>query len=215
MNTVGELFTEIRNWSERQDISDEQLRSFIGMVEDDFRAEFYLPFNEVSVSLTTDANGEITIPTDFLKVKHMRTTYQGKEYAIYRKPNDVVVAGGSWEGIDNVLYFERKLNKFIFAPNLGADQTIELVYYNIITSIVANTTSDSAFNSIMETMPSIYLFGCLKMLFEFTFNEERAQYYERKYEKAKLDLIEMQEKAEMAGSRLSVFPAMGDGGYNT
>lgn len=211
MNTVEELYNEVRLWSERNDITNEQLRSFVGLVEDDFRAEFFLPFNEVTVSLTTDANGEVTIPTDFLKVKHMRATdTDGNEYTIYRKPNDVVVAGKAWEGIDNLLYFERKRNKLFFAPDLGANQTVELTYYAIIPSLVANTTDLGSFNDVLEVMPSVYLFGCLKMLHEFVYNEERAQYYDRLYEKAKRDLIEMQEKAEMAGSRLSVFPTLSD-----
>ena len=211
MNTVGELYAEVRLWSERNDITDEQLRSFVGLIEDDFRAEFFLPFNETTVSLVTDASGEITIPTNFLKVKHMRAiNSDGNEYTIYRKPNDVVVAGKAWEGIDDLLYFERKRNKFFFAPDLGANQTVELTYYSIIPSLVANTTSTEAFNDVLEVMPSVYLFGCLKMVHEFVYNEERAQYYERKYEQAKRDLIEMQEKAEMAGSRLSVFPTLTD-----
>jgi hypothetical protein len=205
---VSNLYEEVKLWSERRDITDDQIRSFIGMVEDDFKGEFLLPSNERVKTLTTDVNGEILIPADFLAVKHMRSTYQGKPYTIYRKPNDVVVAGKSWEGVDNILFFERRDDKWLFAPDLGDGQDVEVTYYHIIPSLVANTTSPDATNSVLEIMPSVYLFGCLKMLHEFVFNEERAQYYERKYEQAKKDLIEMQTKMEFSGSALSVFPTL-------
>lgn len=204
------LIEEIRLWSERRDLTDDQIRSFVGMLEDDYRAEFYFPSNERQVELTTDVNGEVDIPVDLIKVKRMTALdTNGEQYTIYRKPNDVVVGGADWQGEESILYFERRLNKFIFAPNLGEGATVTLIYYRIIPSLVADNSLATT-NTVLEIMPSVYLFGGLMMVHRFNYNEERAAYYERLYQSAKNDLVEMQEKAEMAGSRLAVFPTLGE-----
>ena len=209
MNSISELFTEVKLWSERTDISDEQLRSFTGMVEDDFKGEFYLPINEVEVDLVTDANSEVDIPADFLMVKRITSIdANGNEYTIYRSPNDMVVASKPNSiGDPDACLFERRLSKFFFAPSPGLGMDIKLTYYGLITSLVA-TTSTIATNAVLEILPAVYLFGVLMMVHRWAYNEERADYYERLYEKAKKDFVQIQEKAEMAGSRLAVYPSM-------
>ena len=211
MNSISELFTEVKLWSERTDISDEQLRSFTGMVEDDFKGEFYLPINEVEVDLVTDASSEIDIPTDFLMVKRITSVgVDGNEYIIFRKPNDIAISNkyNPSSGPDAIM-FERRLSKLFFAPSPGLGMDIKLTYYSLIPSLVS-TTSLVATNPVLEILPAVYLFGVLMMVHRWTYNEERADYYERLYEKAKKDFVQIQEKAEMAGSRLAVYPSISE-----
>lgn len=213
MKNLADLKSQVREWSERHDLSDTQLDEFIILVEQDYKQDFYLPPNERIVTLTTDVNGEVGIPTDYLKTKHMRvTTTEGYEKPLYRKPNEAVVIAGNFTG-PNLSYFERHGDHFIFAPAAGEGTDVELTYYALIPSMIDTAAVDpNQVNFVFATMPTVYLFGTLMFLHQFTFNEDRAAYYERLFTQAKQDLIGMQEDAEMSGSSLHVVPTMSDCG---
>lgn len=214
MKNLADLKTQIREWSERNDISDAQLDEFIIMVENDYKQDFYLPFNEKIVELTTDGNGEIGIPTDYLKTKHMKVVdTNGNDKPLYRKPNEAVVIGGSLNTAGSISYFERSGNHFIFAPAAGEGTKVTVTYFNLIPSLVdAAATDPNTVNAVFQVMPTVYLFGALMFLHMYTFNEERASFYTQMYAQAKEDLIGMQRDAEMSGSSLHVVPTMGDAG---
>ena len=214
MKTIADLRDQVREWSERDDISDSQLDEFIMLVEQEYKDDLYLPPNEKIVVLTTDANGRIAIPTDYLKTKHMTvTTSEGYLKPLYRKPNEFVVVGSSISDGQGAAYFERSGNYFLFAPNPGEGVEITLTYYSLIPSLIDIELVDStAVNFVMSVMPTIYLFGTLMFLHMFTYNEDRANYYSTLYERAKQDLMGMQEDAEMSGSSLHVVPTLCDEG---
>lgn len=214
MNTLAELRDQVRLWSERDDIPDSQLDHFINLTEQEYKDDLYLPPNEKIVVLTTDADGRVAIPSDYLKAKHVTVvTSEGNVKPLYRKPNEFVTAAGSLTSTSQTSYFERRGNFFIFAPAAGVGTEITLTYYALIPSLIDAATVDvDAINFVMGVMPTIYLFGALMFLHMYTFNEERANYYAALYERAKQDLIGMQEDAEMSGSSLHVVPTMSDEG---
>jgi len=210
LQNLVDLRDEIKNWSERNDLSDSQIDSFVLMVENDFKDEFYFPANEYMATQVVDANGEVGIPSDYLKAKHLiADNVNGKERVIYRKPFDVVVHGEDWI-TSQTLYFDRRGFNFIFAPDAPVGTNINIIYWGVIPSLL--DTEDGQ-NFIINIMPTVYLFGALKHVHEFTFNEERAAFYDRKYQEAKANVISIQRQAEESGSTLSVFPYMSDNGY--
>ena len=201
-------------WSEREDIPDSQLEHFINMTEQEFKSDLFLPPNEKVIVATTDANGKIGIPSDYLKLKHMKVLdTEGNWRPLYRKPNELVVAYGTVESADSISYFERSGGYFIFAPEAGEGIEVTMTYYHLIPSLLDIAAVDTdQINYVLAVMPTIYLFGALMFLFMYTFNEERAAYYRDIYNTAKQDLIDMQAAAEMSGSSLHVVPTMSDEG---
>lgn len=214
MNTTAELREQIRFWSERTDISSDQLDNFIKLTEQNFKQDLFLPPNEKIVTLTTDANGEIPIPNDYLKAKHMYVLdVYGNKKPLYRKPNEFVVVGSDLASSGSTSYFERSGNSFIFSPSAGLGVEVTITYYSVIPSLLDIEEADpNAINFVLAVMPTVYLFGALMFLHMFTFNEERANYYAALYQRAKDDLIDMQNEAEMSGSSLHVVPTLSDDG---
>lgn len=215
MDTLTTLRTEIKNWSEREDISDTQINSFINLVEQNYKQDFYLPPNEITVTLTTNSDGRVLIPTDYLKAKHMHTLdSNGNRKVLYRKPNEFVAELSSITDPNGTAYFEREEAQwFVFAPSAGEGTEVTLTYYALIPSLIdTEATSPGAINFVLAVMPTVYLFGALMFLHMFTFNEERANYYANLYQQAKDDLVNMQKEAEMSGSSLHVVPTLSDSG---
>lgn len=214
MQTAAELREQIRFWSERDDLSDAQLNNFIMLTEQNFKQDFYLPPNEKIVTLTTDANGQIAIPADYLKMKSCYVIdIYGNKKPLYRKPNEFVVVGSDLTSAGSVSYFERSGSNFIFAPAAGEGVEVTMTYYSLIPSLLDIEELDpEASNFVLLVMPTVYLFGALMFLHMFTFNEERANYYGNLYKLAKDDLIGMQADAEMSGSSLHVVPTLSDDG---
>tara|TARA_R110002153_G_scaffold116968_2_gene260945 strand:+ start:8311 stop:8940 length:630 start_codon:yes stop_codon:yes gene_type:complete len=203
------LRAEVKEWAERPDFTDSRIDSFIDMVEDDYRGDFYVPSNERIMTYTTDANGRISIPLDFLKVKFMEgTNTEGRAITIYRKSHDTTVNRNSIMGEFPVM-FERRGTEFIFSPNVGTGYSVTLTYYGLFPEL-----TDSATNPVFDIMANVYLFGCLHYLHMYVHDEERAAYFGQKHQNAKASFVEVQEKAEMAGSPMAVFPALNDGGFN-
>lgn len=214
MQNLAELRDQIKMWSERDDIDDTQLNHFIFLTEQDYKQDFFLPANEIKTTLLTDSEGEAVIPFDYLKAKHLKVLdTQGNLKPVLRKPNEAVTLGGNFQDVGVPAYFERDYGSFIFAPNIGQDVEIFLTYYAVIPSLIELESVDpNQINFVLAVMPTVYLFGALMFLHQYTFNEERASYYERLYNQAKVNLIEMQAEAEMSGSTLSVLPSMTDNG---
>jgi hypothetical protein len=214
MKTLTELREQIRLWSEREDIADSQLNHFINLCEQEYKDDLYLPPNEKRATLVTDADGQIAIPSDYLKAKHMYVLDSaGNKKVLYRKPNEFVITGSSLESTGSTCYFERSGGYFIFAPAAGEGVEVYITYYSLIPSLIDIEESlPGEVNFVMAVMPTIYLFGSLMFLYMFTFNEERANYYAALYERAKEDLVGMQADAEMSGSSLHVVPTMSDSG---
>lgn len=214
MHNLASLKEQIYLWSEREDLPDAQLDSFINLTEQNFKQDFFLPPNERIETLTCNANGQIPIPSDYLQMKHMKVVdSNGYDRPIYRKPNDLVVAYGSVDSADSLSYFERSGSYFIFAPKAAEGQEVTMTYYHLIPSLLDIAVVDpDQVNYVLAVMPTVYLFGALMFLFMYTFNEERAAYYRELYNTAKQDLIDMQRVAEMSGSSLHVVPTLSDNG---
>lgn len=214
MDSLAELRTEIRLWSERNDLSDDQVDRFINLVEQNFKKDFFLPPNEKIVMLTTDAEGKINIPYDYLKTKHMYVLdSDGKKKVLYRKPNDFVTTASDITDSGSLAYFERSGGSYIFAPYAGEGVDVYITYYSLIPSLLdIEVVEPGAINFVLAIMPTVYLFGALMFLNMFIMNEQRANYYGNLYDIAKSDLIAMQEQAEMSGSSLHVVPTLSDDG---
>jgi hypothetical protein len=214
MKTIAELRTQIGLWSEREDIPDTQIDHFINLCEQEYKDDLYLPPNEKLEILTTKADGSITIPQDYLKTKHMYILdTDGNKRPLYRKPNELVVTLGSFGATNGISYFERSGSDFIFAPDPGEGVDVYVTYYGLIPSLLDIEQVDpDKINFVMSVMPTIYLFGALMFLHMYTYNEERANYYAKLYDRAKKDLIGMQADAEMSGSSLHVVPTLSDDG---
>lgn len=214
MKTINELRDQIKLWSEREDIPNTQIDHFITLCEQEFKDDLYLPPNEKQIIATTDVNGRVGIPADYLKTKSMYVIdSNGNRKPIYRKPNEYVVAAGSVGSGNTISWFERQGGYFIFAPEPGEGVDVYITYYNLIPSLLdIEQTDPEGINFVLSVMPTIYLFGSLMFLHMYTFNEERANYYATLYDRAKQDLIGMQADAEMSGSSLHVVPALSDDG---
>lgn len=118
---------------------------------------------EASVTLTPDANGNATLPTDFLEIR--RVTYNTDPLSVltYLSPADLNATYGDADAdSDDSDDADTALNYTILGSTLtvrpiGSGSTVTLDYYQKIPALTSTNTT----NWLMTKAPTVYLYGCL------------------------------------------------------
>lgn len=108
------LKAAINNWSERN-YPDTQLAEFVALGESVFRRNLMGYQREIESSLSTDANGRVSLPSDFIGLRYV--TQNGNPYR--------------WAISGEGLYISN-----------GANQTFDVVYFGRLPSLSDTNTSN-------------------------------------------------------------------------
>jgi hypothetical protein len=198
VNNLGELRTLVKDWSNRTDISNSVIDSFINIAQDRANRILRLPilegFSTISVS-----NNTLLLPADYLEAKSLVVTVNGKAVELERKDLAFVTQQQNNQG--NPKYFARKQSKFIIAPTSDVSSA-DLYYYYVAADLVNDTDT----NWFVEHGTDLLLYGALSELSLYTKNTEDALQWEAKFKATAQDIMKMADDADWSGSTIGIIP---------
>lgn len=179
LDTYDNLKQEIIDWSHRDDM-DLRIDTFIDLAESEMFANQFEPLRLLSQETTVTATMDSTTPSRFLplptgfqsmrKVSVLVTNASPYEVA-YVTPSAMNVSD-----IENSPCFFTVTNQIEFDRNPDQDYVIEFKYIQDFTPLSSINTT----NNVLTNHPTIYLFGVLWALYNWTDEQDKAQtYYQR------------------------------------
>ncbi|UMO76438.1 hypothetical protein DNAM_100 [Pseudomonas phage BroderSalsa] len=200
--TYDDLLREVRSWSNRNDLTDEQIYSFLYYAGSAANQVLRVPAMENTEILTVSEGGKLVIPPSFLELRSL-TAMTGSDLSLplervawdqfinYRRSDNV---GGQPR------YFSRQ-GAYLFLTPAPPDGTqVTCHYYAAMPDI--NPTEQ--LNWLSDLSPMAYLYGALHFAFLFLMDEERSEYWKGKFQTEVERIQNMSDSAEYAGSALVV-----------
>ena len=150
---------------------------------------------------STISGGVIALPTSYLALKsayvaaspNVSLERRSAEWIRLNYPQD------DSSGIPK--FIARYGTNFIFGPYPDSGYTINGIYYKQPDAI-----SGSALNSLFNTNPDLYLFGCLAEAAIIIGQDSRIQVWEAKYQRILADVNGMDKAEDSSGSSLQTRP---------
>ena len=200
--SIDVLAQAIVSWSGRADISQDQLLQFMDFTGITAGQYLRVSGNLASVSQELTLN-YLEVPVDLEELKGI--TLVNTNDLSYTKnleyiPWSSFVNEDDHELILDPKYFTKRGGYYYFSPELPVGTWVRLDYYQKIPTL--NQANPS--NWLLFRYPMIYLYGCLKYLHEFVLDEERAAYWETRFEKELVKLQQSHDGSEYEGSILTV-----------
>ena len=171
LDTFDNLKLEIVDFSHRGDI-DLKVDTFIELAEQEMFAnpDEILRVRGQETRLETTTSGQfLTLPADYQSMRSIKlVTGGGDVEVIYRAPAQLKLIPGTGQPT-----FFTVTDRIEFNRPPDTDYDIVLQYF----AIPAPLTADNQTNAILDTFPSVYLFGALKQVFLFAVDTEEAAKY--------------------------------------
>jgi hypothetical protein len=199
-NNLGELRTLVKDWSNRTDIPNDTIDSFINSAQARANRVLRIPVLEGYVTRTINSDGTVNLPTDYLEAKALSITTAGQTIDLERKDLPFVVGNLNRDGLPK--YFARQQNKFFVSPINNSVNEVKLYYYISVDPLVNDTDT----NWFVEHGTDLLLYGALSELSLYTKNPEEASAFEGKFRGAAAEIENMAVQAEFSGSTLGVLP---------
>lgn len=199
--TYSDLVDQVRRWTNRTDLEDEDIRSFIQFSGNAANQVLRVPAMEFSEILTVSEGGKVTIPFDFLEMRSMTAFWNDeKGVPLERVAWDQFVNYRNNEDGDRPRFFSRQGPYIWLTPEPAPGTQVTIHYYRSMPDI--STTEQT--NWLLDLSPMGYLYGALHYAHLFLLDEERAEYWNKKYS-AELERIQnLADSSEYKGSSLTV-----------
>lgn len=202
MSSRGSIRAAVKQWSQRKNIPDDVLNDFIEIGLSRATWALRIPPLERFASITISDTGFAQLPADYMEVKELYVTVNGKSKLLERKSINEV------ESLSNVNFsgtlpelFARFGNYFKIAPwSLGTGTQAGLYYYGIETKM----EDDGATNWFCQYAPNVLLYGALQELCDYTRDPEGAALWGNKFTNEINILQAVEDKAAWSGSSLAV-----------
>ena len=186
LDTFANLKAYLRSQSTRSEMSDGNLDDFILQAE---RAMYANPVAMIKVrgeetrstALLSTSSRFLALPTSYLSMRRMivrldvGTTAERDLDILFQAPDQMQVLDA--DGVPNFFTVTSQL-EFNRLP-LVAD-TVEMQYFKSLTDLSSSNTS----NDILTNFPDVYVFGCLRYLWLFAQEEEKAEFYKGQFYEA-------------------------------
>lgn len=146
-----ELKTAVADWLNRDDLTDARITDFIQMAENRIFHVLRVPPMEKYANLTTDTEGKVTVPGDFL---------EAKDVLFNSKPLDRISTTEFYarDAAQGTPYsFMRETIYLRFWPTPASGNPVKMVYYALPTALSAG----NATNAVFAMSPELYLYGAL------------------------------------------------------
>ncbi len=181
IDSYDNLKAAIVDWSHRNDMTPDRLDQFIDLAEEGMFSSPLMPLElrqmETKSELTASTSSRLlALPSDYLEMRRLKVNLSGGDCDIqYLTPEQLPIAGTS--GIPK---FFTVTDQIEFDRTPDSAYTIEIQYYAKPTALSdANTT-----NVILTNHPKIYLHGALSNLYQWTMQNDLAEYHENKFQAA-------------------------------
>ena len=151
ITTYTELKAAIADWLNRDDLSDERIADFIQMAENRIFHVLRIPPMEKYANITTDLDGKVAIPGDFLEAKDV--IFNNK--ALDRISTTEFYSRAAAQGVPTS--FTRETTYLRLWPLPGAVSGMKLIYFAQPTRL----SNANATNSVFAMTPELYLYAAL------------------------------------------------------
>ena len=183
--TYSDLLKQIRSWSNRQDLTDEQLESFTYLTGSMASQLLRVVPMENTVILDVEPDGHVVIPADYQQLRSL--TYE------FNSETSIPLSVLAWDQFINLRndpnlntptrWYARQGPYWFLAPAPEATalgeppKQVTCHYYRTMPDI----NPDEQTNWLIDLSPLSYLYGSLHFLYLFLFDEERAAYWHEKF----------------------------------
>lgn len=173
VDTYSNLIAAIETWSER-DYSDSQLDEFIALAESAFNRKLGANYRrKAEATITTDSNGEGTIPSGVIRIESLTRDLSGS-VPLAQVSWAALIALNPYEEADEAYWFAIQGTTLRVAPIVEDD--FLAVYWAKLTGL----SSSNATNWLLDLAPDAYLAMCRSLQAAFEEDEQRAALYEAK-----------------------------------
>ncbi|WP_444897902.1 phage adaptor protein [Microbulbifer sp. SSSA005] len=190
ITNYGELKAAIAGWLERDDLA-ERLPEFISLAERKIFRKLRTPANERTVleDRRVDGGDEWLIPTHFLECKRLLVN----GVPLSRITDTDYYSRSAQSGQPK--YFFRYANRFKVWPAPAEDYRWVLNYWTDM-----ELTEEYPENTVLPVAKDLYLFGALAEAEPYLMNDNRVALWKAKFDEGLIELNDMAERAELAGS---------------
>jgi hypothetical protein len=195
--TLVDLRSRLKAWSNRSDISDDKYNDFINIALSRLLRVIRIPVLEATATLEVES-GEAEIPRDYLEAIDLRVSANGRLRSLERKDISFVQELVTGQGYP--YWFSRRGTKFVVAPVPEDGTELILYYYIALQPLVLNTDT----NWFVADAPEVLLYGALTELALYNRDEVQAAQWEAKFQNHAQEIQQLANKAEWSGSTLAV-----------
>lgn len=174
LSTYLGLKDAIESWSHRNDVAS-RLDDFIDLAESEMLK--WVRIRDMETRTTAVTNGRyLALPSDFLEMRRLRMI-SGAQYfeVISSTPEGMFITQDS--GMPKLFTVTSQIE---FDRTPDSAYTVEMQYYGKPTALSATNTT----NVILTKYPSVYLFGSLWALYQWSLQEDKAEYFNQKFMQA-------------------------------
>lgn len=179
ITTHSTLKASIRDWSHRGDLSDALIDDFIRMTEEYAFSYLDLRDEEARATNSTGTTSRfIALPAGYRSMRKLQLFYTPNYYELIQvAPESISVQPSTTKQRPKFYTITTQLELDVI-PDL--DYTIEMQYFKSLTGISSSNTT----NDILTNYPSIYQYGCLYHMFDWSRDEQRSGLYFQKFNAA-------------------------------
>lgn len=200
--TYSAILGLVKSWSNRRDITDDNFYNFIYFAGNMANQVLRVPAMENTVILEASADGHIVIPYDLLELRSLTANYNEKS----SKPLERI----AWDQFvnykaedyqpDDVTYYARQGAYWFLQPAPPVNTKVTCHYYRSMPDVNVNEPE----NWLTNLSPMTYVFGALHYLYLYLMDDERAEYWLKKFEGELTRLQTLADGAEYKGTSLTV-----------
>lgn len=199
--TYDDLVLQIRRWTNRVDLEDDDIYTFIYFAGNAANQVLRVPAMEHTDILEVSEGGKITIPADFLELRSLTALWNDEDgVPLERVAWDQFVNYRNNEDGDRPKFFARQGPYLWLTPEPAPGMKVTIHYYRSMPDI----SPTEQMNWLSDLSPMAYLYGALHYCYLFLFDEERAEFWRAKYQ-AELERIQnLADTLEHRGSSLTI-----------
>ena len=191
-----DLKASVADFLNRSDLTS-VIPDFITMAEAELNRT--LRVREMSVRTQAPIDSQyVKLPDDFLGMRNIDLLTDPVTPMTYKNLQNLDIHRAS-DATGKPIYYSIMQNNIEFAPAPDGDYTIEIVYYQKVPSLSANST-----NWLLTDHPDAYLYGTLMHSAPYLQADERIGVWAGKYQQVIQQITTSDEKAKFSGSTPSI-----------
>ena len=191
-----DLKASVADFLNRSDLTT-VIPDFITMCEAGFNRE--LRVREMSVRTQAPIDSQyVKLPDDFLGMRNIDLMTDPVTPLSYKNLQNLDIHRRA-DATGKPLYYSITQNNIEFAPSPDAEYTLEIVYYQKVPALSANTT-----NWLLDNHPDAYLYGTLMHSAPYLQADERIGVWAGKYQQVINQITTSDENAKFSGSTPSI-----------
>jgi hypothetical protein len=198
LQTYSDLTAAIASWLQRSDLA-ALVPNFVQLFEACANRRLRVRQQEATAALTP-AGGVAALPADYLSWRRLTFTGNPRQELRYVEPSWLQAAYPDAPA-DIPRVFTIEGGNILTMPLDPADTALELVYFQQVPSLAANTT-----NWLMSAHPDLYLFGALTEAQAYTVNAETAALWKARRDELFDEIEKLSNKSRGPGAVRTLGP---------